>query len=95
MNVVTEETHRKQFEERILEHLPFLVLVGNHWNVDFTKILGEEEDEADGPVETHTWNGTSVNDSRRFLSKQFGRLGTGSKVRIVNNEWSGSVVEPN
>lgn len=38
-------THREQLEERILENLPLLVLIGDHGNVDFAEILREEEDQ--------------------------------------------------
>lgn len=38
-------THREQLEERILENLPLLVLVGDHGNVHFAKVLREQEDQ--------------------------------------------------
>lgn len=43
-------THREELEEGILEHLPLLVLIRNHWNVNFAQILGEQEDQADRAV---------------------------------------------
>lgn len=43
-------THREELEEGILEHLPLLVLIGNHWNVNFAEVLGEQEDQADRAV---------------------------------------------
>lgn len=46
-------THREELEERVLENLPLLILVGNHWDIDLAEILGEEEDQADGAVEKH------------------------------------------
>lgn len=46
-------THREQLKERILENLPLLVLVCNHWNVDFAEVLGEQEDQTDCAVGKH------------------------------------------
>lgn len=43
-------THREEFEERILENLPLLILIGDHWNVDFAQILREQEDQTDRAV---------------------------------------------
>lgn len=40
-------THREELEKWILENLPLLILVSNHWNIDFTEILGEQENQAD------------------------------------------------
>jgi len=38
-------THGEQFEERILEHAPLLVLVGDHGDVDLAQILGEQQNQ--------------------------------------------------
>lgn len=38
-------THGEQLEEGVLEHLPLLVLIGDHGNVHLTEVLGEEEDQ--------------------------------------------------
>lgn len=35
-------THRKKLEERILEDRPLLILVSNHWNIDFAEVLREQ-----------------------------------------------------
>ncbi len=43
-------THREEFEERVLENLPLLILVSDHWNVDFAEILREQEDQTDRAV---------------------------------------------
>ena len=43
-------THGEELEERILENLPLLVLVSNHWNIDFAEILREQEDQTDRAV---------------------------------------------
>lgn len=43
-------THREELEERILENRPLLLLVSHHWDVDFTEVLGEQEDQTDRAV---------------------------------------------
>ena len=43
-------THREELEERILENPPFLILVGNHWNINFAQVLREQEDETNCAV---------------------------------------------
>lgn len=43
-------THREELEEGILENLPLLILVSNHWNIDFAEILREQEDQTDRAV---------------------------------------------
>lgn len=41
------KTHREELEKWILENLPLLILVSNHRNIDFTEILGEQENQTD------------------------------------------------
>lgn len=43
-------THREELEERILENLPLLVLIGNQWNINFAQVLREQEDQTDRAV---------------------------------------------
>lgn len=43
-------THREELEERILENPPLLILVGNHWNINFAQVLREQEDETNCAV---------------------------------------------
>lgn len=43
-------THREEFEERIVENLPLLIFVSNHWNINFAEILREQEDQTDRAV---------------------------------------------
>lgn len=47
---ITLATHREELEERILENLPLLILVSDHWNIDFAEILREQEDQTDRAV---------------------------------------------
>lgn len=47
------ETHREQLEKWILENLPLLILVSNHRNIDFTEILGEQENQTDRAMGKH------------------------------------------
>lgn len=35
-------THGKELEERILEDRPLLILVSNHWNINFAEVLREQ-----------------------------------------------------
>lgn len=43
-------THREELEEWILENLPLLILVSDHWNIHFAEILREQEDQTDRAV---------------------------------------------
>lgn len=43
-------THREQLEEWILENFPLLILVSNHWNINFAEILREQENQTDCAV---------------------------------------------
>lgn len=43
-------TYREKLEEWILENLPLLILVSNHWDVDFAEVLREQENQTDRAV---------------------------------------------
>lgn len=47
------ETHREELEKWILENLPLLILVSNHRNIDFTEILGEQQNQTDRAMGKH------------------------------------------
>lgn len=47
-------TYREQLEEWILENLPLLILVSNHWHIHFAEILREQQDQTDRAVGKQT-----------------------------------------
>lgn len=65
-------THWKEFEERVLEDFPLLVLISNERKVNFAQILGEEKDQANSSVER--WQdiiiGNIVAHMHRFIKLQ-------------------------
>ncbi len=49
--ITIKYTHRKEFEEWVLEDFPLLVLISNERKVNFAQILREEKDQANSSVE--------------------------------------------
>lgn len=62
-------THREELEERVVEHLPLLVLVGNQWHVHFAQVLREQQDEAHRAVGAQQRSATVECQLTRFGKK--------------------------